>query len=196
VRARAGDCGRARMSPTTPDDRRRHAERRRTYRRRRLAAACVVAGVGLAVWAAVAATSGGRDASAAAGTATTTVPPPAPAPTPPPAAPAARVRVAVVGDIVMGSPPYGLPPDGGASFFRPVRGMLDGDVVLGNLEGTFATTGGSKCAPGSSSCFAFRTPPSYARWLKRAGFTVMNLANNHAFDFGSAGEAETVRALD
>ena len=182
------------MSPTTPDDRRRQSERRRTYRRRRLAAAGVLAGVGLAVWAAVAATSGGRDASAAAGTATTTVPSPAPAPAPAP--PAARVRVAVVGDIVMGSPPYGLPPDGGASFFRPVRGMLDGDVVLGNLEGTFATTGGSKCAPGSTSCFAFRTPPSYARWLKRAGFTVMNLANNHAFDFGSAGEAETVRALD
>ena len=70
-----------------------------------------------------------------------------------------------------------------------------GDVVLGNLEGTLATGGASKCGAGSSNCFAFRTPPSYARWLKGAGFTVMNLANNHAYDFGPSAQRETVAAL-
>jgi poly-gamma-glutamate capsule biosynthesis protein CapA/YwtB (metallophosphatase superfamily) len=184
------------MSPTTPSDRRRRDERRRTFRRRRLAAAGVLAAAGIAVWAAVASTGGGRDASAAAGAGATTGTSPAPVPPPAPAPARARVRVDVVGDIVMGSPPYGLPPDGGASLFRPVRSMLTGDVVLGNLEGTLASGGSSKCSPGSSSCFAFRTPPSYARWLKRAGFTVMNMANNHAFDFGATGERETVDALD
>lgn len=96
---------------------------------------------------------------------------------------------------MMGSPPFGLPPDGGATFFTKVSPLLTGDVVIGNMEGTFATGGGSKCGANSSTCFAFRTPPSYAKWLKQAGFTVMNLANNHAYDFGSTGERQTVAAL-
>jgi poly-gamma-glutamate capsule biosynthesis protein CapA/YwtB (metallophosphatase superfamily) len=95
----------------------------------------------------------------------------------------------------MGSPPYGLPPDGGRSFFSRVDHLLAGDVVLGNLEGTLATGGRSKCGAGSPNCFAFRTPPSYARWLRRAGFTVLNLANNHSYDFGPQGQRETVAAL-
>ena len=36
------------------------------------------------------------------------------------------------------------------------------DVTLGNLEGTLATGGSSKCGAGSENCFAFRAPPSYA----------------------------------
>ncbi|MDX6647681.1 MAG: hypothetical protein QOK40_3408, partial [Miltoncostaeaceae bacterium] len=106
------------------------------------------------------------------------------------------LRLAAVGDIVMGSPPYGLPADGGASFFAPVAHLLKGDVVLGNLEGTLATGGSSKCGSGSSNCYAFKTPPSYAQWFRRAGFTVMNLANNHAMDYGAEGQRETVAALD
>ena len=102
---------------------------------------------------------------------------------------------AAAGDVVMGSTPN-LPSDGGASFFSDVASELKADVSLGNLEGTLSTGGSSKCAAGSSQCFAFHTPPSYARWLKAAGFTVMNLANNHADDFGPAAERETVRALD
>src|SRR3712207_7749043 len=58
--------------------------------------------------------------------------------------------------------PYGLPADGGASFFSQVDDLLVGDIVLGNLEGTLTTRGSSKCGAGSSDCFAFRTPPSYA----------------------------------
>jgi hypothetical protein len=112
-----------------------------------------------------------------------------------PVAGAGPVRVAAVGDTVMGSLPYGLPPDGGASFFDEVDDLLVGDVVLGNLEGTLATGGVSKCGSGSPNCFAFRTPPSYARHIKDAGFTVMNLANNHANDFGPSALRETVAAL-
>ena len=102
---------------------------------------------------------------------------------------------AAAGDIVMGSTPN-LPPDGGASFFSDVTPELKADVSLGNLEGTLSTVGSAKCGAGSSQCFAFRTPPSYARRLKDAGFTVLNLANNHADDFGPAAERQTVRALD
>lgn len=131
----------------------------------------------------------GSGAGAGSGSGATT------GPAVPPVSGAAPASVAAVGDTVMGSLPYGLPPDGGRSLFSQVDDLLTGDIVLGNLEGTLATGGSSKCGAGSSNCFAFRTPPSYARWLKQAGFTVMNLANNHAFDFGPIGQRQTVAAL-
>lgn len=125
-------------------------------------------------------------------------PPPSPKPAVAPAkpkVPAGVVAIVATGDIVMGSTPN-LPPDGGRSFFSDVEADLAGDVVLGNLEGTLSTGGGSKCGSGSTNCFAFQTPPSYARWLAQAGFTVMNLANNHAFDYGASGLRQTIAALD
>ena len=112
-----------------------------------------------------------------------------------PKVPEGVVAIVATGDIVMGSTPN-LPPDGGRSFFSDVQTDLAGDVVLGNLEGTLSTGGASKCGKGSTNCFAFQTPPSYARWLRQAGFTVMNLANNHAFDFGAGGLEQTRAALD
>jgi Bacterial capsule synthesis protein PGA_cap len=134
-----------------------------------------------------------------------TEPAPLPKPTPATAKPAAAparpklppgvVTIAATGDIVMGSTPN-LPADGGRSFFSNVEADLAGDVVLGNLEGTLSTGGASKCAPASTSCFAFQTPPAYARWLAAAGFTVLNLANNHAYDFGESGLRQTLAALD
>jgi Bacterial capsule synthesis protein PGA_cap len=111
-----------------------------------------------------------------------------------PKIPPGLVAIVATGDIVMGSTPN-LPPDGGSSFFAEVQADLDGDVVLGNLEGTLSTGGSSKCGAGSPNCYAFQTPPSYARWLVEAGFTVMNLANNHAFDYGSRGLRQTIGAL-
>ena len=110
------------------------------------------------------------------------------------APPQGVVAIVATGDIVMGSTPN-LPSDGGRSFFSDVQTDLAGDVVLGNLEGTLSTGGGSKCRKGSTNCFAFQTPPSYARWLRDAGFTAMNLANNHAYDFGAEGLRQTTDAL-
>jgi hypothetical protein len=114
---------------------------------------------------------------------------------PEPRVPSGVVAIVATGDIVMGSTPN-LPPDGGRSFFSDVQADLAGDVVLGNLEGTLSTGGASKCGPDSTACFAFQTPPKYSRWLSQAGFTVMNLANNHAYDFGSDGLRQTIAALD
>ena len=101
------------------------------------------------------------------------------------------VRIAAVGDIAMVSS-----ADGGAGYFASVKRYLRGRVVLGNLEGTLTDRGSSKCGSGSSSCYAFRAPPAYGSLLTHAGFTVMNLANNHAYDFGSVGQADTVATLD
>ncbi len=99
-----------------------------------------------------------------------------------------------VGDVMMGSMPD-VPPDGGASYFSGVQGVIHADVALANLEGTLSTGGSSKCGAGSSNCFAFHTPPAYARWLRRAGFTILNVANNHAADYGPVGERQTLAAL-
>jgi poly-gamma-glutamate capsule biosynthesis protein CapA/YwtB (metallophosphatase superfamily) len=104
------------------------------------------------------------------------------------------VTIAAVGDTAMGVTPT-LPPDP-ASYLAPSEGELKGDVVFGNLEGTLTDVSESpKCGPESSECFAFRAPPEYAKHLADAGFTLMSNANNHSFDFGEAGEEETIRAL-
>ena len=51
-------------------------------------------------------------------------------------------------------------------------------------------------APTGGACFVFRSPTRYATWLRDAGFDVMSLANNHAQDFGDAGRASSMQALD
>ena len=107
----------------------------------------------------------------------------------------APVRITAVGDVVMGAAPN-LPPDEGRGLFADVRDRISGDVVLANLDQALTDEATStKCVPGSSGCYAFRTPPSYAERLAEAGFTVVNLANNHTRDFGEAGLEDTREAL-
>jgi poly-gamma-glutamate capsule biosynthesis protein CapA/YwtB (metallophosphatase superfamily) len=104
------------------------------------------------------------------------------------------VSITAVGDTMLGSTPT-LPPSPG-TYFEAVAEELRGDIVFGNLEGSLTNVSESpKCEAGSTDCFAFRAPPSYAQKLHEAGFTVMSNANNHSFDFGQSGEDETVRAL-
>jgi poly-gamma-glutamate capsule biosynthesis protein CapA/YwtB (metallophosphatase superfamily) len=100
------------------------------------------------------------------------------------------VTIAAAGDIAL----LGPAP---ASLFARARGPLrHADVAIGNLEGTLGSGGGtSKCRPGSESCFAFQSPPRSARLLRRAGFDDLNVANNHAFDFGAEGQRQTLAAL-
>ncbi len=132
------------------------------------------------------------------------------------------VRLAFVGDINLGTTtlPDGVPPDSGRGLLDRARPFLTGDLVVGNFEGVLADTGTSeKCErmraederrhprrkrrrpvqdtvtvrPG---CYAFRTPTALAPRLVDAGFTHLNLANNHANDYGPAGRASTERILD
>jgi len=108
----------------------------------------------------------------------------------------ASVTLTAVGDTILGITPV-LPPDP-AGYFEAVEPALThgAQIVFGNLEGTLTTSTASKCGAGpSADCFAFRNPPSYARYFKRAGFTVLNDANNHSHDFGAAGQAQTVRSI-
>ena len=138
--------------------------------------------------------------------------------------PAARllgsVRLAFVGDINLGTStlPDGVPPDSGRGLLDRARPSLSGDLVVENFEGVLADTGtSSKCLirnphprprrsrlkhePWDSlvprpNCYAFRTPTLLAPRLVEAGFTHLNLANNHANDLGSGGRQSTERILD
>jgi hypothetical protein len=150
------------------------------------------------------------------------VSPPSPLlePTPtPPARLYAPVRLAFVGDINLGTAtlPDGVPPDSGRGLLDRARPSLRGDLVVGNFEGVLADTGTSvKCLIRLSAheqrrrrmkgdtvsvatrpnCYAFRTPTFLAPRLVDAGFTHMNLANNHANDLGTAGRKSTEQMLE
>jgi capsule synthesis protein PGA_cap len=132
------------------------------------------------------------------------------------------VRLAFVGDINLGTAtlPDGVPPDSGRGLLDRARPFLTGDLVVGNFEGVLADTGTSeKCTrmraedelrhprrkrrrpvqdtvSARPGCYAFRTPTALAPRLVDAGFTHLNLANNHANDYGPAGRASTERILD
>jgi hypothetical protein len=100
-----------------------------------------------------------------------------------------------VGDMAFSSQ-QGLPAGDVPGAIGPLKSYLEADVITGNLEGTLATGGSSKCGGGSGgNCFAFRAPPRYARGLRRMGFDLLNVANNHANDYGPTGMAQTAEAL-
>jgi poly-gamma-glutamate capsule biosynthesis protein CapA/YwtB (metallophosphatase superfamily) len=113
------------------------------------------------------------------------------------------IRVAAVGDIMMGTtfPEPILPPEDGATLFRAVAPLLAGhDIVFGNLEGPLTDVSLSPKCPkprdNGRPCFAFRTPPRFAARLAEAGFTAVNVANNHSLDFGMEGLDNTLEVLD
>jgi poly-gamma-glutamate capsule biosynthesis protein CapA/YwtB (metallophosphatase superfamily) len=108
------------------------------------------------------------------------------------------ITFSATGDIIMGSAPNKLPANDGEGFFDSVREGLKSDLVMGNLEQPLTgDTGTSKCgSPPSANCFAFRSPPSYVKHLKDAGFELLNTANNHSKDFGTQGYKNTVKALE
>jgi hypothetical protein len=116
-----------------------------------------------------------------------------------PVGPPEGITMTATGDIVMGSAPSGLPPDNGKGFFDPVKSALVADFQMGNLEQTITDdTGVGKCSAQSAgkTCFAYRTPPAFAKNLKDAGFHLVNQANNHAYDFGPPGFQNTQKHLD
>lgn len=110
----------------------------------------------------------------------------------------ASIELSATGDIIMGSAPNKLPANDGNGFFDSVQAGLRSDLVMGNLEQPLTNdTGTSKCgSPARANCYAFRSPPAYAAHLKDAGFELLNTANNHSKDYGTAGYRNTIQALE
>ncbi|MEU5937586.1 CapA family protein [Micromonospora sp. NPDC047548] len=109
----------------------------------------------------------------------------------------AAVSLSATGDIIMGNAPSRLPANGGQGFFDEISDALDADLVMGNLEEPLTEdTGTGKCGANATACFQFRAPSSYAAHLKRAGFQLLNQANNHGYDYGPQGYTNTQKALE
>ncbi|GFO58098.1 hypothetical protein GMST_04230 [Geomonas silvestris] len=111
---------------------------------------------------------------------------------------AAALTVAAVGDVMMGSdfPAPRLPKDQGRSLLAPAAPLFQAaDLALANLEGPLFLGGDPTKEPLKGRRYLFRTPPSYAQNLKRAGISFVSLANNHALDFGRDGLRSTKQAL-
>lgn len=100
------------------------------------------------------------------------------------------------GDTVLGSS-YALPPNTARPMLAHVAPIFRAaDVGWLNLEEALANGTSSKCAGSSpGTCYAFGAPPAYARALPASGVRIVNLANNHADDYGAAGQASTLAAL-
>lgn len=112
--------------------------------------------------------------------------------------------VAAVGDIMLGSTfpdttGASLPPADGVHLLDEVAPMLkSADLAIGNLEGPLydGTETSPKCVhKAEGTCYAFRVPVRYAKLLADAGFAAMGVANNHAKDFGPAGQQSSIIAL-
>ncbi|NEO86843.1 MAG: CapA family protein, partial [Spirulina sp. SIO3F2] len=116
----------------------------------------------------------------------------------PQAPPPPTVRIKAVGDMVLGTNYPGnrlpTPPE---TLFRAVIPLLQGaDLVFGNFESTLTNATVPSKDTSRPNVFAFRTPPSYSQFLRAAGFQVLNIANNHALDFGRQGFGDTAAAIE
>jgi hypothetical protein len=109
------------------------------------------------------------------------------------------VSIIGVGDIMMGSNHETgvLPPSDGAGLMEEVQDVLAGaDITFGNLEGVLMDSGGTpKTCRDPKVCYVFRTPVKFVDNLRRAGFDLMSIANNHAGDFGDLGRNSTMVTL-
>ena len=111
---------------------------------------------------------------------------------------AGTVSIKAVGDIIPGSNfPYNKLPENKDSLFKSVKPYLQGaDILFGNFESTMTDYPYSSKGGGGGMLFAFRTPPSYAKLLKDAGFDILSVANNHSYDFHEQGFKDTIKNID
>ena len=110
----------------------------------------------------------------------------------------ATVSIKAVGDIIPGTNfPYNKLPQNKDVLFDGVKPHLKGaDILFGNFESTMTDYPYSSKGGGGGMLFAFRTPPSYAKILKDAGFNILSIANNHSYDFNEQGFKDTIKNID
>ncbi|MFA6376249.1 MAG: CapA family protein [Candidatus Paceibacterota bacterium] len=73
--------------------------------------------------------------------------------------------------------------------FKNIKDFLAGnDLALANLEGSFTDFKPRPLNPNNTS---FTFDPALVKVLKESGFNLVNLANNHVYDFGKDGFAQS-----
>jgi len=115
-----------------------------------------------------------------------------PEPPTPARAPAAPPTLAFTGDILLaGRAARMIAAEGPDAPFAGVADLLQAaDLAVGNLECSLAAAG----RPARKE-FTFRAPPETADALRRAGYDVVGLANNHSADYGPQALLETLDAV-
>jgi hypothetical protein len=111
-----------------------------------------------------------------------------------PLGPDGRLSVTFVGDTLLGDAAQQLIDQHGNDWpFDAVRPALGSDYVLAVAEGPITERTGP-WNPGKR--YSYSSRPEAAGALARAGVDAMTLANNHAFDSGPEGLADTMAHLD
>jgi gamma-polyglutamate biosynthesis protein CapA len=110
------------------------------------------------------------------------------------------IRMTAVGDVMLGDSAictgYGFASrrsdPAGIRALANVGQLLKGDIVFGNLECVLSERAHNRRQWSSTQ---LRASPVFAEALRQAGFTIMNVANNHASQHGEAAFGDTVEAL-
>lgn len=113
------------------------------------------------------------------------------------------VRLTFAGDVTLGSEerirdkPYSLDSfaleHGYSYFFEKVRPLFEqDDLTIVNLEGVLSD---SSEGERTDKTYRFRGPEAFARILAEGNIEMVNLANNHTYDYGEGGYQDTQRAL-
>lgn len=104
------------------------------------------------------------------------------------------VRLVLTGDIMVHADQLAIAKTSGgydfSAHFAPVRSLLRGDMLIGNLE---TVLGGPQWK--YTGYPSFNTPDTLADALKDAGFNVLLLANNHILDLGAEAALRTESVL-
>jgi poly-gamma-glutamate synthesis protein (capsule biosynthesis protein) len=106
-----------------------------------------------------------------------------------------EIKILFVGDIMMTRSVEARINDLNKKFIFPFLNILDYlrsfDYVIANLEGAISDKGtkvGSK--------YSFRMKPEVAEDLSKTNINVVNLANNHIFDYGKIAFEDTLKNLE
>lgn len=105
-----------------------------------------------------------------------------------------NLTLAWAGDIVPGYEKNGLIQSPNTLFDDVRAQTLAPDIMIGNLEGVITNdiTRKSRCGFLARNCFAFKHDETFASALHSAGFDIVNVANNHSYDFGVEGFNDTL----
>jgi len=106
-----------------------------------------------------------------------------------------EIKILFVGDVMMARKVENKIRENNKNFLYPFVNFLkyfkSFDYIVANLEGPISEKGvrvGSK--------YSFRMNPEVTIALSRANINILNLANNHIFDYGKVAFEETLKNLD
>lgn len=105
------------------------------------------------------------------------------------------IRISAVGDIMLGRYVATLIKDNFDDPFNEVKEYFeDSDIKFGNLECVLSDTD-LQNIKGKAKNFCLKGPSDMVNVLKTIGFNILSVANNHIYDYGSDGLADTIHNL-